>query len=732
MYFPTKTQRLVAVTPLVALVILNASVLLFGLGEGNVYASPDLLFALNTTFLTVSGLIIAILSAISYQSDGSLSLLLLGMATATGGVLACVAGLAANISVDYNVAIFNLGFLLSGGFQFLSAILNVAGAFPTNPERRKHLITLGYLLITFFIFLLSALVLGGFAPTFFAVTGPTAIRQWIIGAGTLFFVASSILFGWQYLRTKSRVLFWYALALAFMALSLFSLAVYKTPNSVFNWTGRVAYFVAGFYFLIAVVSARRRMRLDVAPELGVSGNWADAFRSKLQFETLFSQMLNGFAYQRIVVDKDEKPVDYVFLSVNDAFEKMTGLRRKAVVGKRVTEVLLGIEKDPADWIGVYGRVALTGVSTQFENYSQALGRWYNISAYSPEKGYFITLFEDITTRKKAENEIKHLNEQFEMAQRASGIGVWDWDIMTGHIDWTAEMFRLFGLDPQKTVAGFESWTAVIHPEDREKAASKINEALKNHSFLDNEYRVVRPNGRIIWINALGQAEYDENNQPIRMSGICIDFSERKKAEDALKESEQYYRSLIENSDDGFQLVELIYDDSGKVYDFMFLKVNQAYERQTGLQASFVVGRRAREFAPDLEQYWYDAYDTVDKTGKTMHMENYNQSLKRWFDVYQISFGKGKLGSIFRDVTERKNLEKQLKDSERMAAIGLTAGMVGHDIRNPLQAITSDVYLAKTELSSTPESDEKNNALTSLIEIEKNIDYINKIVQDLQD
>jgi signal transduction histidine kinase len=76
--------------------------------------------------------------------------------------------------------------------------------------------------------------------------------------------------------------------------------------------------------------------------------------------------------------------------------------------------------------------------------------------------------------------------------------------------------------------------------------------------------------------------------------------------------------------------------------------------------------------------------------------------------------------------------KQLKDSERMATIGQTAGMVGHDIRNPLQAITGDVYLVKTELASTPESDEKKSALESLQEIEKNIDYINKIVADLQD
>ena len=85
-----------------------------------------------------------------------------------------------------------------------------------------------------------------------------------------------------------------------------------------------------------------------------------------------------------------------------------------------------------------------------------------------------------------------------------------------------------------------------------------------------------------------------------------------------------------------------------------------------------------------------------------------------------------------DVTERKKLEKQLQDNERLAAIGATAGMVGHDIRNPLQAITGDVYLAKSELTSLQDSDEKKNTLESLQEIEKNVDYINKIVADLQD
>lgn len=106
--------------------------------------------------------------------------------------------------------------------------------------------------------------------------------------------------------------------------------------------------------------------------------------------------------------------------------------------------------------------------------------------------------------------------------------------------------------------------------------------------------------------------------------------------------------------------------------------------------------------------------------------------------------------VFHDITERKKTEQeldqyrkhleeiveekthQLKNSERLAAIGATAGMVGHDIRNPLQAIISDAFLVNSDLASIPDSKEKQNIKESIFSIEKNVDYINKIVQDLQD
>ncbi len=215
-------------------------------------------------------------------------------------------------------------------------------------------------------------------------------------------------------------------------------------------------------------------------------------------------------------------------------------------------------------------------------------------------------------------------------------------------------------------------------------------------------------------------------------GMAVDVTERKKTEETLKESEQLYKTIFDNRDDGFVLVEPIYDENDNACDIRILQLNLAYEQQTGTRAAKVEGKRAKEVAPNLEQEWILVSGEVAKTGRTRRIESYNQRTKKWYDANYIPFSRGRVGILFRDITERKNLEKQLQEKERLAAIGATAGMVGHDIRNPLQAITSDVYLLKDYLLGMPEVPAKSDAAESLEEIDKNVSYIDKIVADLQD
>jgi len=123
--------------------------------------------------------------------------------------------------------------------------------------------------------------------------------------------------------------------------------------------------------------------------------------SEQKYRSLFDNMLNGFAYCKILVDENNKPIDFVHLEVNDAWERAIGLKREDVIGKKITDVIPGIKESKPDLISIYGKVALTGEETKFELYFVPLGKWFTISVYSPQKGYFVAVFEDITERRQA-------------------------------------------------------------------------------------------------------------------------------------------------------------------------------------------------------------------------------------------------------------------------------------------------------------------------------------------
>jgi PAS domain S-box-containing protein len=137
--------------------------------------------------------------------------------------------------------------------------------------------------------------------------------------------------------------------------------------------------------------------------------------SEIRYGELFKNMINGMAYSKMIYDEDGNAIDYINLKVNEAFEQLTGL--KDIEGKRITEVIPNIREDNPDLFEVYGRVANTGKPESFETYVPGLGIYYSIHVYSPEKGYFTVIFEDISDRKKAEAEINALNEGLEQRVR---------------------------------------------------------------------------------------------------------------------------------------------------------------------------------------------------------------------------------------------------------------------------------------------------------------------------
>jgi len=130
-----------------------------------------------------------------------------------------------------------------------------------------------------------------------------------------------------------------------------------------------------------------------------------------RYRELFDKMLNGFALCKLLTDKEGNPVDYIFLEVNRAFEKINSMKKEEVINKKVSEVF-GFKLVPD--LEKYAQVALQGKEKVFKTYIPRHGKYFKVVSYSPRKGYFVTIFEDITRQKKAEEKIQELNKKLSL------------------------------------------------------------------------------------------------------------------------------------------------------------------------------------------------------------------------------------------------------------------------------------------------------------------------------
>ncbi|MEI6294297.1 MAG: PAS domain S-box protein, partial [Methanomicrobiales archaeon] len=263
--------------------------------------------------------------------------------------------------------------------------------------------------------------------------------------------------------------------------------------------------------------------------------------SEKLFRTLFQEMLNGFAVHEIICDENGKPQDYRFIDVNPAFERMTDLHREDLIGKTVREVLPGIE---SLWIERYGRVALTGSTDHFENYSGDLGRSFEVTVYQNAPYQFTTVISDITERKRAEADLRVSEEA--LSAMLNGITESAF-LMTPEgivIAANETIARRLGLKQADDLVGQN--VLRLLPEDVQMSREiKIREVIQ--SGLPVHFEDVRL-GRVI-----SQTIYpvkDPDGIVRRLTIFGVDVTDRKLTEETLHETEARLRLALRSAKSG--------------------------------------------------------------------------------------------------------------------------------------------------------------------------------------
>jgi PAS domain S-box-containing protein len=287
----------------------------------------------------------------------------------------------------------------------------------------------------------------------------------------------------------------------------------------------------GVYVSFEDITARKTAQLQEAA-------------SEARFHAAFAAMSEGLVLHRMVYDAAGHPVDYRILDVNSAFTAQTGLAREAVVGQ-LGSVAYGTGSAP--FLDCYVPVARTGQAQVFETYFEPLARHFRISIFSPEPDHFGTVFEDITERKRAEVTLQRQRTMLARTERITHVGSWEWEVATDSVTWSEELFRIFQRDPAKGAPSYAEHQQLYTPEDMQRLHAAVDEALHHGTAYELELRAICRDGAIRVCLAHGEAERDQSGRITHLTGSLQDITERKSAEEALRESERRYRELVEHA-----------------------------------------------------------------------------------------------------------------------------------------------------------------------------------------
>ncbi len=373
--------------------------------------------------------------------------------------------------------------------------------------------------------------------------------------------------------------------------------------------------------------------------------------SEQRYRQLFDESISAMALHEIICDADGIPVNYRFLSVNARFENLTGLREEDLLGKTVLDVLPNTEPT---WIERYGRVALSGTPAHFEDFSAELNKYFEVRAYSPEKGKFAVQFFDITERKNAEKKLSEQEKYLRTILETTQDGFWIID-QNGKIEEAnAAYVKMSGYSQAELLQ------LTLEDLDADEKPAEIARHLRRiqaNGYENFETRHRRKDGSSYHV------ELSVSFLPInggKLFCFCRNVTERTEAQQALRQSEEHFRGIYENLPLGYQSL----NTRGVI-----VNVNKAWLKMLGYTQLEVINREFISLLPvEYQKAFLNRFSLLMAEGRQTQqyeLEIFHKNGSRRTLIitgctdFNENFQSKQTHCILTDITENKQAQETL-------------------------------------------------------------------------
>lgn len=480
-------------------------------------------------------------------------------------------------------------------------------------------------------------------------------------------------------------------------------AVKKVPIWTKEQLDSYLFFIKGLIEVISSIGLKNRREIEIRKRIDAS-------------EKMLSTILNSVP--QAIFWKD---INGIYLGCNRSFAKAVDIDDpERIIGK--TDFDLPWPREEAEAYRSDDQEVIRGNKIKshiIEPLQQADGKrlWIDTTKVplTDEKGEpfaILGMFDDITDKKVSEEALLKRERQLAESQRIAHIGSWEHNIKTNEVFWSDELFRLLGLDPETDPGDFNVFFEMVHPDDRPKLKAHIDDTLQNKTPFAIEYRFILRDGRIRIIYAQAELIPDDDGELVILSGTAQDMTERKTAEEKIRQSEQFIKRILNTVDEGFIVIDR---------EYRITKANRAYCDMTGITEDEIIGMRCHKASHKSDVPCHEVGEdcpvkAVLETGKpahTMHRHKDKEGDLIYVETkaYPIVDKYENVTSIIKtvsNITERHLLEEERLKTQKLESIGNIAGGIAHDFNNLLQGVFGYISMAK-------EGTKQNEEISSLLE-----------------